>query len=181
VVSPSGERVDGATTVDVALDEDGEWWLEAHPPGGLLSVPVYAGMAMPPVPVLELPGADAEGPDSARALAYGVVDQVRSDFGLATLSPDPTLEMLAQAPLEGLEAGTWDHSAAVARLRGAGFVGASTDQVWCQASSVAACIDNLLRSADGRAALLVPAHRFVGAQARVGSDGIRLVIGLAGE
>lgn len=181
VVSPEGLPRQGAGPVHVILDELGEWWLDATLPAGRLSLPVYAGMDMPPTPVVELPGLPSDSPTAARDELYRLLDRVRADFELAELSPDPLLETLAVAPLEALDAGAWVQEEEVQRLRAAGFVGGTADQVWCEARTVALCLEGLMRTAQGRVAVLEPGHRLVGAWARVSTDGTLLVLNLASD
>ncbi|NOY25928.1 MAG: hypothetical protein GXP62_08665 [Oligoflexia bacterium] len=181
IVSPTGERSDGTGPVAFILRSDGEWWLDARLPDGRISLPIYVDMKMPPKPLLSLPGDGSVGPDDAADRTVDLLGQIREAFGVAVLTSDPTLQTLARAPLDQVSAGTWQHDEQVQRLRDAGFMGGSTDQAWCQAQTVALCLDSLLRSADGRTALLAQDHRLVGVQARVETRQITLLINLASE
>lgn len=181
LVSPEGDRFDGTDAVSLALQLEGEWWLDARVPDGRLSLPIYVELDMPPTPVLELPGQGADGPGHAADLALNLLNEVRAAFELPALSADPTLQTLALAPLERVIDGSWQRVDEVARLRSAGFLGGSADQAWCEARTVALCLESLLRTADGRVALLDDGHRLVGAATRVESRGVTIVLNLASE
>ncbi|MCK6502723.1 hypothetical protein L6R53_04885 [Myxococcota bacterium] len=181
VVSPGGVALAGRGAVAVRLEEAGEWWLEARLPDGMLSLPVYAGMPMPPGTVLDVPGPAPGGPDEVTQQALDLLGELRATFDLPALSPDPTLRTLGHAPLEQVLLGTWQHDAAVDRLRAAGFVGPSVDQVWCRSTTVALCLEGLLHSADGRIALLDERHGLVGVAAGVDTQALTLVLTLASE
>ncbi len=181
LVSPEGEATEGEGPIHRTLDHFGEWWLDARLPGGGLSLPLYAGMAMPPTPVLPLPGQPAAGPDDARAQAYDLLAVLREDFDLPVLVADPMLETLGEQPLQALVAGTWQRDAGVERLRAAGFTGASADELWCRAPTVSQCLEGLMRTGPGRVALLDPALSLAGVQARVEAHELTLLIDLASE
>jgi hypothetical protein len=138
-------------------------------------------MPMPPAPVLELPGEAPGGPEGVAQQALDLLEQVRATFELPALVSDPTLRTLSQAPLEQVLLGTWQRPVALDRLRAAGFVGPSVDQVWCRSATAALCLEGLLHSADGRIALLDARHGLVGVAAGVDSQALTLVISLAAE
>lgn len=181
LVTPEGMARTGTGPLRQRMDEEGEWWLELQLPGGRVSLPLYAGMDMPPAPVMDLPGRTVAGPDDARDLAVSLLAELRLDFELPVLVAEPVLHSLARQPLDELVAGSWDREAAVARLRSAGFLAPSTDQVWCRAPTVAQCIERLVRTASGRMALLDPALNLVGVDARVETDGVLLLFLLSAE
>ncbi|RME20337.1 MAG: hypothetical protein D6798_20735 [Deltaproteobacteria bacterium] len=181
LVSPEGRPVEGRGAVRHRLDHYGEWWLDARLPGGRLSVPLYAGMSMPPTPTMPLPGQPAAGPEEARDQACDLLVDLRDEFDLPALTCDPLLETLARQPLEQVVDGTWQREAGIARLRAAGFPEGPVDQVWCRAPTVAQCLEGLLRTAPGRVALLDPGMSLAGVQARVETDALTLLINLASE
>ena len=110
-----------------------------------------------------------------------MVNDIRSAFEAVALAEDGTLQTLARHPLEQVLDGSWDRDAGEARLRGAGFVGGPVAQLWCAATTVESCIDELLADADGRAALLHPQLRLGGAAAQVRTDGVVVLLNLTSE
>ena len=83
--------------------------------------------------------------------------------------------------LDQLLDGAWSAEAGEARLRGAGFQGGPLAQLTCRAPTVPLCIDQMLTSADGRAALLHPQMRLVGVAAQASTDGVAVALNLASE
>ncbi|MCB9780762.1 MAG: hypothetical protein H6742_19495 [Alphaproteobacteria bacterium] len=181
LVSPTGQTRSGVGPVSSPLGEVGEWWLEVRGGTGMLGVPLHVGMVMPTAPVLEAPGEAAVSPADARDRVLVAIEDVRLAFDLPVPREDPTLHTLSDAPLQEVVDGVWDHARNVERLRSAGFVGGSADQVWCRGRTPVACVDALMRSATGRAALLAPGHRLVGVATRVETDGVTVVASLASE
>lgn len=182
-ILPTGESRTGATPTELQLDVPGEWWIELEDRHGdrILGVPVYAGMAPPKGPLLELPGDLATGPDEAEEQALDQVDRIREAFAQPALLEDGTLTTLARHPLDQLLDGAWSAEAGEARLRGAGFQGGPLAQLTCRAPTVPLCIDQMLTSADGRAALLHPQMRLVGVAAQASTDGVAVALNLASE
>jgi len=183
LVSPRGRIVEGATPLRHALDAPGEWLLELIQPSDgrtLLSAPLFVGEATPLDPPFAESGPPA-GPDAARAELLRLIDDLRADHGLPTLSGDPTLDGLARHPLEQLRAGAWDRGAGEARLRAAGFVGGPVAQLSCAGPTVAACLGQIAGQARGRVALLQPGLRLVGLATEVRADGLLVVLNLSSE
>lgn len=182
-VSPQGSVQHGALPLAVQLDTAGEWWVElrASDTRPLLALPVYAGTPTPVAPLLHDFPDDLPDPTALPDLVLDALDEIRSTFELPALDWDPTLATLATTPVRQVRAGTWDHTAGVQRLRGAGFLGGPLEQVTCTAPSVPACIHNLMRHADDRAALLNPGMRLVGVAGEVRTDGVTLVANLSSE
>jgi len=182
VVSPSGKVQRGTTPAKVVMNEAGEWWLEVRSLNTqVVSLPVYVDMATPPAPMLELPGESVTGPADAVAYALDLLDDVRDSFAMVPLQRDGTLDTLAGLPLGQVLDKSWTQEGGEARLRAAGFVGGPAYQIQCQASSVANCIDKLMRAPVSRAALLHPGLRLVGGGAQVRTDGVTLLLNLASE
>ena len=75
----------------------------------------------------------------------------------------------------------WDRTTGVERLHAAGFMGGPVGQVQCQGSTVAACVDRMLRSGRERQFVLNPAYRIGGAAAQVSTDGVTIVLNMASE
>lgn len=184
LVSPTGNQTDGVLPATLRLDEEGEYWLVVRREADdalVVSIPLYAGMRVPGEPVLVLPGAPANAPGEAVAQGYALLDGVREAFDLVAIQHDPTLETLAQRPLERVADGSWSRADGEARLRAAGFVGGPAVQLSCAAKTVAACLDRLMTDVDGRVALLDPQLRVGGIAAQVETGGLRLVLNLASE
>jgi len=181
-VSPAGAVQSGVIPGDVSFDEEGEWWIEIDgPEKTVIAVPVYVGMRTPKEPVLDFPGRVLDGPVAAADEALFLVSEVREAFSMTRLRDDGTLETLAQYPLSLLLADAWDRDAGHGRLQAAGFVGGPVGQIQCQGSSVASCVDSMLRSGREREHLLNPAFRIGGAAAQVSTDGVTIVVNMATE
>lgn len=183
VLSPSGWRAEQALPHIAALGEVGEWWYEIIDPKGrrVASFPVHVGMATPKAAMLELPG---EVPESAADVADWLledVNELRQAFVRSPVQVDETLTTLASLPLEHWLGGTWDRAEGESRLQGAGFVGGEVAQVACNGPTIATCLDGLLRTVDGRAALLHPDLRLLGHAVELRTDGLSLVLNLASE
>jgi hypothetical protein len=185
LVSPTGRIERGALPLQQRLDEVGEWWVElrgAGPDRPLVSaIPVYVGIPTPPAAVIELPGEAARGPGEAVEIASELLDDLRGTFGLPKLQPDRILERLADLPLEQAVRGEWSREVGEERMRGAGFTGGPLAQLACSAPTVAACLDQLFTTTEGRAALLDPKLRLVGAAAQVETRGLTLILNLVSE
>lgn len=182
LVSPSGVVTSDQTPDTLLLDEQGEWWLEVDGVSDTIAaIPLYVGMRTPPGPVIELPGRVIEGPADAALEALTLVSEARDAFNVPRLREDATLETLAQYPLELLLSEQWDRESGHVRLQAAGFVGGPVGQIHCQASTVAACVDGMLRSGREREYLLNPDFRVGGAAAQVATDGVTVVVNMASE
>ncbi len=182
LMSPSGVMRTGSLPLREPLDEGGEWWLEIRRGQGVaISVPVFVDMPTPPAPILELPGEAVSRPMDAVSLTYALIEELRASFQLAPLAPDATLETLAIYPLELAVDEVWDHSAGLARLQGAGFVGGPVGQVFCEARTVALCMDSMMWDMESRRAILTPGVRVLGAAAVVRTSGVSLLINFASE
>ena len=180
LVSPTGALTRGAAPLQQPLGEAGEWFVELRDPSGALLVgaPVYVGLPAPPDPPLALPGVAPQGEGEALAQAHEGLNSARAIFDLGDVSPDDNLDHLLGASLQAALDGRWDAAAAADRLRAAGY---EARVATCKASTVPLCLDSLLRSAEGRAALLVPDARYGGLAAQVSTAGVTLVVGLADE
>lgn len=182
LVTPSGEVHRGAPPLAMPLEADGEYWLELTRRGAtVVSVPIYVGMAVPPTPVVPTPGDAVSSPSEAATLALDLLSEVREGFAMLPLADDDTLATLGEALLDDAREGRFDVASAVARLRGAGFVGGPVASVGCHAPTVAACLADIVGTVDGRAAILQPGLRVAGVAAEVRTDGIALVVGMASE
>ncbi|MFT4979576.1 MAG: hypothetical protein ACI8S6_005488 [Myxococcota bacterium] len=182
--SPEGEVTEGALPSRMLLQATGEWWLELRRrPGGApaISIPLYVGMATPPAPVLELPGAQSSAPAQAVEATYAAIDEIRAAFSVAPLAVDETLEVLARYPLEQGLAGARDPERGIARLRGAGFVGGPAGQVYCEGRTVVLCLDSLMWNIDSRQQLLSPGLRLMGAAAEVRTDKVAVLLNVTSE
>ncbi|MEC8191796.1 MAG: hypothetical protein VX944_10910 [Myxococcota bacterium] len=181
-VSPSGRVQSGPVPGAVSLDEEGEWWLELDGIDRTVSaLPVYVGMPTPTGTVIELPGDEFAGPVEAADEAMLLVSDVREAFSMARLRDDGTLETLAQYPLNLLLSNDWDRESGEVRLQGAGFTGGPVGQIQCQGTTVATCVDSMLRSGRERAILLNPSFRIGGAAAQVSTNGVAIVVNMATE
>ncbi len=181
-VSPGGVASSGTLPMNIALDEEGEWWFEVDGMHHTIAaLPVYVGMPTPKQPLVDLPGARFAGPVEAADEALLLVSAIRDAFSMQPLRDDGTLETLAQYPLELLLSKQWDRDTGVARLHAAGFVGGPVAQVQCQGPTVAACVDAMMRSGRERRYLLNPAFRVGGAAAQVSTDGVTVVLNMASE
>lgn len=182
--SPSGGLLEGVLPLEMALEEDGEWWLELrnHVGGDAdVSVPLYVGMPTPPAPILSLPGQRVDTPSQALEQAYAGLGDIRSAFDRSPLIVDETLETLAQYPLQLGVGEQRDESDGVGRLRAAGFIGGPAGQVYCEGQTVVLCLDSLMWDIDSREAMLEPGMRLVGGAAEVRTDRIALLLNLASE
>lgn len=180
--SPTGKVSAGALPADVSLGETGEWWLEIRSPDGALalSVPVYAGLEPPPASPLPIPGEAPAGSEAALNEAMELLAELREQFEAPALTYDPTLAVVTREPLVSLLAGSWDAATVARRIASTGFLhgGAAAS---CVASTVPLCLDSMVRSVEGRAALLPLEHHLVGGSAQVSTDGVALVLALAAE
>ena len=182
LISPRGELKTGTTPDTVALDEQGEWWLEVRTLNAqVASIPLYVDMATPTGPLFDLPGEAVTGPGDGVALALELLADVRQTFGLVQLQRDGTLDTLAATPLAQVLDKNWTAQDGVARLRAAGFVGGPAHQIHCTGPSVAGCLDRMLRDPRRRLALLDPGLRLVGGGAQVGTGSVTLLLNLASE
>ncbi len=181
LVSPTGKLLEGALPASPALDEAGEWWVELFSEDGraVVSVPVSCGIPAAPAPPVDLPGRPSAGPDDATAELLRGLAQVRTIFDLSVMVPDDTLELVARQPLQDLLAGTWDSAAVAERVRKSGFADGAA--LSCRATTVPLCVDEWLRTGDGRQALLNPRWRSVGSDVRVDVAGVAIVLLLAPE
>lgn len=181
-VSPSGGTRAGSLPGELTLDEAGEWWLEIDGMHQTIAaLPLYVDMATPPEGLIALPGDEFSGPVAAADEAMLLISSVREAFSMPALQDDGTLETLAQYPLSLLLAQQWDRTTGVERLHAAGFMGGPVGQVQCQGSTVAACVDRMLRSGRERQFVLNPAYRIGGAAAQVSTDGVTIVLNMASE
>lgn len=181
LVSPTGRLVEGALPAAPVLDEAGEWWVELYADDGrvVVAVPVSCGIPPAPAPPLDLPGRPPEGPDDATQQLLRDLAQVRDIFDLKALVPDDTLELVARQPLSDAIAGQWDAAGSRERVRKSGFVDGAA--LTCQAETVHLCVDELLRSSEGRQGLLDPRWRSVGSDVQVDARGVRFVVLVATE
>jgi uncharacterized protein YkwD len=182
LVSPRGELRSGKLPAEVVLDQMGEWWLEVEAPGEqvVVSVPLYAGMATPPQPLV-LEGAAAAGPSEASAVLLDGVNRVRNAFNLPAVAVDSTLATLADWPLTQLMGGTWAQEEGEKRLLAAGFVGGPVAQLVCSDTSALDCVEGWLRKPKDRARVLDPGFRVCGVAVQVRTDGITAVLNLASD
>jgi hypothetical protein len=183
VLSPSGWQATQELPHEAVLNEAGEWWYEVVDLAGrpVANIPVHVGMATPKSALLEIPG---DVPESAAEIALWVLEdlnEIRRAFDRPPLQADSTLATLAAVPLDKFIQGTWDRASGESRLQGAGFVGGAVVQAACTGTTVATCLDGLLRTVDGRAALLHPDVRLVGHAAELRTDGLSLLLNLASE
>ena len=181
LVSPTGVMREGALPASPTLEEAGEWWVELFTEDGraVVAVPVSCGIPPAPAPPLDLPGRPAAGPDDATAELLRDLGQIRNIFDLSVLVPDDTLELVARQPLLDLVAGSWDGASGAERVRKSGFADGAA--LSCRASTVPLCVDELLRTGEGRHALLDPRWRSLGTGVRVDTQGVSLVLLLATE
>lgn len=182
-VRPDGAVLRGATPGTLTPELAGEWWLEVLDEDGevLAEAPLWVGVTPEPGPLLDLPGDPPLGPEDARLEALDLIDEIRDAYGHPRLPEDELLTSLAQLPAEQRAARTWTREAGQQRLFAAGFEGTEVVQLTCSAPTVASCIDGLLHQADGRAGLLHPQVRLMGAAAVVSTDSVHLALNLTSE
>jgi hypothetical protein len=185
ILAPDGERRIVPLPGPFTPDQVGEWWVALHAPGNpddvWASFPIYAGVMPSPVAPLGLPGIDVVGKADARGEALDVLVELRAHYEVATLESDRTLDTLAELPLSQVLEGTWERAKGEARLAGAGYVGGPLAQVWCRASTVAACVDDLATRPGTRQVILDRRMRVVGVAAQTDTSGVTMVVNLASE
>jgi len=178
LTSPTGHPMEGPMPASPALQEDGEWWLELYDQGGHAAVvaPVTVGMPAAPTPPLDLPGLTVTAPEQAMSDAMAALGEVRAVFDLPAVEADPTLDVLARAPL-ALAADAWDPASEKGRAKAAGY--ADGGAVTCAAGTIPLCLDAILRTGAGREVLLDPDYKLAGGGATVSVGRVRLVLYLA--
>lgn len=180
LTSPTGRALEGSVPAAPRLGEDGEWWLELYGEDGraVVVAPVTVGMPAAPTPPLDLPGLTSSSAEEAMRDARAGIAEIRSVFDLPAVDADPTLDVLARAPLEQ-PATIWDAVAAKTRAKAAGY--ADGGAVTCSATTVALCLDAVMRSGAGREVLLDPDYKLAGGGATVSTGSVRLVLYMATE
>lgn len=180
LVDPQGGRLLGTGSIKVGLDLVGEWLLHLELPGDSLALPLFVGQPMPASRGLHDQTISVTRRDEAILLAEALLGDLRAAAGLLRFEADPGLNAVLNKPMAEAGRGRFDRQVVAERLRMSGFVNGVQVEA-CQASTVADCLEQLYDSPDFRVALLDPGFEYLGVEARVDSQGVYLLIGLAAE
>lgn len=169
--SPGGEVRESPV---VALDEAGEWLVQARDATGVVAtVPVYVNTKTPLEPPIQ---DDARG-DTPEAAARDLVAALAGWYGRPAPSWDPGLDSVARARLRTLLEGG-ELPPASGQLAAAGWVGMPVEGGECRGASVAACLDGMWWAPDRRAVLVSDLDTFGVAAGRLDGDVVLAIVGV---
>lgn len=169
--SPEGAVARGSV---VALDQAGEWLVQARDEAGVVAtVPVYVNTKTPLEPPIQ---DDARG-DTPEAAARDLVAALAGWYGRSTPGWDPGLDSVARARLRTLLDGG-ELPPATGQLAAAGWVGLPVAGGECRGTSVAACLDGMWWSPERRGVLVADLDTFGVAAGRLDGDVVLAIVGV---